>query len=166
MDTPDSREVDSQAGPARDLSGSEVASDGHEILLVEDNPGDVSLFRLAVAESNLRGELHVATTGAEALALLDDDEGPVSATSIDIVVLDLNLPDRSGLGVLEELKRDASLGTTPVLILSTSDDRSEIQEAYELGASAYLVKRMAFEDTVALVNALDAFWLEAVELPE
>ena len=166
MDAPDGREVDPRAGPTRGPSDGEATSSGHEILLVEDNPGDVNLFRLAVAECDLRGEVHVATTGAEALALLDEDDASVGAASIDIVVLDLDLPDVPGLAVLEELKRDASIGTTPVLILSTSDDRSEIEEAYELGASAYLVKRTAFDDMVTLVDALETFWLEAVELPE
>lgn len=135
---------------------------GHEILLVEDNPADVDLFRLALEESQIPGTLHVATTGEEALSLLETGDGP----SFDLIVLDLKLPGKSGLEVLAALQRTEPVETTPVIVLSTSSSQGEIRAAYERGANAYLTKRGNFEDTVSLVTALNEFWLHAAELPE
>lgn len=136
-----------------------ASSSAFRILVVEDNPGDVVLLRYALEESAVDGSLHAVRSGEEALALLGGDE------SFDLVVLDVDLPGRSGLEVLRALKTEGPVETTPVLILSTSDDEDAVREAYELGANAYLVKRQTFEDTVALVKAIDAFW-RIVELPK
>lgn len=130
----------------------------HEILLVEDNPSDVDLFKAAMAESDVDGTLRVAQTGDQGLTVLEEE-------SVDIAILDLHLPDKSGLRVLEELNQDADPAATPVLIFSSAAEAAEIREAYELGANAYLVKRFDFEDTVDLVDSLNDFWLEAAELP-
>lgn len=168
MDAQDGHEVGAPDGLKRGPSGGEErgASSGREILLVEDNPGDVALFQQAIDESDVRGELRVADCGDDALAILDDDLTPTASGSIDIVVLDLDLPGKSGLAVLEELKQDPGLQPIPVIVLSSSDDGREVRRAYELGANAYLVKRMRFSETLALVEALAAFWFEAAELPE
>lgn len=131
----------------------------HELLLVEDNPADIRLFKLALAESDMRGTLRTATSGETALAILEEDP-------IDLVILDLDLPARSGLDVLKELDEDSVNSATPILIFSTSDDPDEVREAYQFGANAYMVKRMDFNDTVALVDALDEFWLNTAELPK
>ena len=131
----------------------------HEILLVEDNPADVDLFKLALAESDIPGVLRTAPTGEDALSILAEE-------SMDLVILDLNLPVKSGLDVLEELRDGSTTSTTPILILSSSDDPEDICEAYELGANAYIVKRMDFDDTVSLVEALNEFWLNTAELPQ
>lgn len=138
---------------------------GHEILLVEDNPADVDLFRLALEEADTSVGLHVARTGNAAISLLDDRSELDDGSSIDLVVLDLQLPDKSGLEVLEETKREGPTETTPIVVLSTSSAPSEIQAAYDLGANAYLIKRADFEETVALVKALISFWLTTAELP-
>lgn len=168
MDAPNRHRLDGPDGLKRGPSQDEAAGGGggHEILLVEDNPGDVALFREAIDESDVRGVIHVATTGDDALSMIDGGDGPASGTSIDLVVLDLDLPDKPGFAVLEELKEDPTVRTTPVVVLSTSDDRGEVQRAYELGANAYLVKRMRFADTVAVLDALGAFWFGVAELPE
>lgn len=136
-----------------------------DVLLVEDNPGDAELFRLAFEESELPGTLHEVADGAAALAFLRDEAGPDSAPPVDIIVLDLNLPEVHGTEVLAEIRADPALRRTPVLILSTSDADDDINEAYDLGANAYMTKPMAFDDTVALVDALDSFWFTVGELP-
>lgn len=142
------------------------SSADHEILLVEDNPGDAALFRHSLAESDIQAGLHVSSTGEDALSFLEDRGGSGDGLSIDLIVLDLNLPGKSGIEVLEELKGEAPMEATPILILSTSGDQNEIQRAYELGANAYLVKRTDFEDIVSLMQVLEEFWLTTAELPD
>lgn len=130
----------------------------NEILLVEDSPRDIELFRLALSESDLDGVLRTAPSGEKALEILEEE-------SMDIIILDINLPGKQGLEILEELRSKTSSRATPVLIFSSSDDPDEIRESYELGANAYIVKRMDFGETVELVEALDHFWLHTAELP-
>lgn len=142
------------------------ASADHSILLIEDNPADVDLLRLALEESNIPVTLHVSTTGSEALSFVEDRADSGDGTSIDLIMLDLNLPGKPGLEVLEELKQERPIETTPILILSSSKDRKEIQKAYELGANAYLVKRTDFGDAASLVQGVEEFWLTMAELPE
>lgn len=139
--------------------------DGPDILLVEDNPGDVELFQLAFEESDIPGTLHVASDGVAALAFLRDEENSGTAPPVDIVILDLNLPEKHGTEVLREIRDDPDLKTIPVLILSTSGAKEDINQAYYLGANAYLTKRMAFDDTLTLVEALNNFWFEVTSLP-
>lgn len=136
-----------------------------DVLLVEDNPGDAELFRLAFEESELPGTLHEVSDGAAALAFLRDEGGPDSSPPVDIIVLDLNLPEVHGTEVLAEIRGDPALRRTPVLILSTSEADEDINEAYDLGANAYMTKPMAFDDTLALVDALNSFWFTVGELP-
>lgn len=138
----------------------------HEILLVEDNPADANLFRLALAESDIPAVLHVVTRGEEGLSFLEDQRDTGEEVPVDLVVLDLNLPGKSGLEVLKELKQEVPIEATPILILSTSNNREEIREAYKLGANAYLVKRTDFEDILSLVESLEEFWLTTAELPD
>lgn len=142
------------------------ASANHEILLIEDNPADVDLFRLALEESDIPATLHVATTGDEGLAFLEGRADSGDVGPLDLIVLDMNLPGKSGLEVLKELKQEVPIEATPILILSTSEDPGEIREAYKLGANAYLVKRTDFKDLVSLVESLEDFWLTMAELPE
>ena len=169
MDPPERRRLDgpgsSLQGPAAHQVTGPPRGGRHEILLVEDNPGDVALFQEAVEESEVRGRLRVASTGADALSMVEAGDAPASEPPVDLVVLDLDLPDRPGLAVLEALKGDPDTRPIPVVILSTSDDRADVRRAYELGANAYFEKRMHFAETVALVEALRAFWFEAAELP-
>lgn len=143
-----------------------VASATYEILLIEDNPADADLFRLALEESDIPATPHVATNGDEGLSFLENRGATGAGASVDLIVLDLNLPGKSGLEVLEELKQEMPIETTPILILSTSKNREEIREAYKLGANAYLAKRTDFKDIVSLVESLEEFWLTMAELPE
>ena len=138
----------------------------HAILLIEDNPADVDLFRLALEESDIPATLHVATTGDEGISFLIDRATTTDGSPVDLIVLDLDLPDKSGLEVLEELKQEVPIETTPILILSSSKNQKEIQKAYQLGANAYLVKRTDFNDIVSLVQSLEEFWLQTAELPD
>ena len=135
------------------------------VLLVEDNQGDVELFRLAFDESDLPGELHVVNSGSEALSFLRGEEESTPSTPIDIIVLDLNLPDVHGSEVLATIRADPDLKRTPVLILSTSGSVEDINNAYDLGANAYMTKPMEFDDTLALVDSLNSFWFAVTELP-
>lgn len=160
MDAPERHEGTVPDNPAN------VPPDGYEILLIEDNPRDADLLRLAFAESRPETTFHVATTGEEALTLLADESGRVASSAIDVVVLDLDLPGMNGLEVLDELKRDPSTVTTPVLVMSTVDDDETVRAAYENGANAYLRKRADFEGTAALVEALETFWLAVATLPD
>ncbi|WP_167768578.1 response regulator [Haloarcula amylovorans] len=130
-----------------------------ELLLVEDNPADIELFKHALSESDFEGTLRTATTGTQALQVLQEE-------AMDLAILDINLPGKSGIEVLAELNDESEVGSTPILIFSSSDDPKQIRKAYELGASAYIVKRMDFEDTVSLVKTLQEFWLNAAELPD
>lgn len=129
-----------------------------EILLVEDNPADVDLFKLALAESNIEGTLRIAATGEKALTIIREE-------TMDLIILDLHMPGKSGMDVLGELKAGIDSTVTPILIFSTSDNPADVREAYELGANAYLTKRMDFEETVKLVETLNEFWFNAAELP-
>ena len=136
-----------------------------EILLVEDDPGDVTLLREAMDASDVRGNLRVAQNAEEALSLLDGSGDGPSPPAVDVVVLDLDLPGMSGLEFLDALNADPARRTTPVLVLSGSARGDDVAAAYERGANAYLVKRGTFEGTVGLVEAIDAFWAGLVELP-
>jgi CheY-like chemotaxis protein len=170
MDPSDRHRPDASGGRTRASWRDEVAGGGtrddHGLLLVEDNPGDVALFLEAVEESDVRGEVTVATSGDDALAVIRGDDGSTPGAAVDLVVLDLDLPGRSGLAVLEELKMDPETRAIPVVILSASRDRAMVRRAYDLGANAYLVKRASFADTVGLVDALQTFWFDVAELPE
>lgn len=168
MDASDGPDTSVPVGRERGAVGGEHRGPSSRpgLLLVEDNQGDADLFRHAVEESDLEGTLRVATTGEEAITMLTGADSSAAVESIDLVVLDLNLPDRSGLEVLAALRDDPSTRRIPVLMLSTSEDRADVRSAYRLGANAYLVKRDDYEETVGLVEALNAFWLEAATLPE
>jgi two-component system, chemotaxis family, response regulator Rcp1 len=129
------------------------------LLLIEDNLGDVGLVREAIAPFIEQGMLQFSTVedGTKALAFLRHQE-PYSAASPDLVLLDLNLPVRSGSEVLAELKQDAELRYIPVVVLTTTANPQDINRCYEMGASAYLVKPMELEQFLSLVKITVAFW--------
>jgi chemotaxis family two-component system response regulator Rcp1 len=135
-----------------------------EILLVEDNPGDVRLMREALAEISVPHRLGVAETGGNALQILRR-EG-VEAPRPDLVLLDLNLPDMHGLAVLKAIKTDPALRRIPVVVFSSSEKREEVAEAYNLNANSYIAKPVELADFIRVVKGVEEFWLTVVKLPK
>jgi len=138
----------------------------YSILLVEDNPGDVNLVREALAESPLRARLQVARDGAEALALLRREAPYAEAARPDLILLDLNLPRKSGHEVLQEIRRDPALRRIPVVVLSSSPAQSDIARSYEIGANCYIVKPFTLDRFLSTVRAIGDFWCGMAELPK
>lgn len=136
-----------------------------EILLVEDNPGDVDLTLEALDEAKIRNEVHVAEDGVEAMAFLRREGSYADAPRPDLVLLDLNMPRMDGRQVLEEVKKDADLRRIPIVVLTTSEDEQDVLDAYEHSANAYIVKPVDFQQFFGTIRALEDFWLTVVRLP-
>lgn len=136
-----------------------------EILLVEDNPGDVDLTLEALDEAKIRNEVHVAEDGVEAMAFLRREGSYADAPRPDLVLLDLNMPRMDGREVLEEVKKDADLRRIPIVVLTTSEDEQDVLDAYEHSANAYIVKPVDFQQFFGTIRALEDFWLTVVRLP-
>jgi chemotaxis family two-component system response regulator Rcp1 len=136
-----------------------------QLLLVEDNPGDVRLTREAFREANGSVRLHVASDGVEAMAFLKREGVNVDAPRPDFILLDLNLPRMDGREVLSRIKADDSLRTIPTVILTTSDADADILHSYELNSNAYLKKPVTLEAFDSLVRSISDFWLTNVILP-
>jgi chemotaxis family two-component system response regulator Rcp1 len=135
-----------------------------EILLVEDNPGDVRLTKEALKDAKVRNNLHVAVDGVEALAFLRQHGAHAAAPRPDVILLDLNLPKKNGREVLEEIKHDDGLRHIPVVILTTSQAEQDIVESYRLRANAYVTKPVDLEQFLKVVRSIEEFWLEIVKL--
>jgi CheY-like chemotaxis protein len=135
-----------------------------EILLVEDNPGDVRLTREALKDAKVRNTLHVAMDGVEALAFLRKEGKHAAAPRPDLILLDLNLPRKNGREVLEEIKQDDALSHIPIVILTTSQAELDIVESYRLHANAYVTKPVDLEQFLKVVGSIEEFWLEIVKL--
>ena len=140
---------------------------GHaiEILLVEDNPGDVRLTREALKEAKVRNSLSVASDGVEAMAFLRREGIYSMAPRPDIVLLDLNLPKKDGRQVLTEVKADPELRRIPVVILTTSKAEEDIIKTYDLHANCFVTKPVDFDQFVKVVQSIEQFWLFIVTLP-
>lgn len=136
-----------------------------EILLVEDNPGDVRLTREALKEGKVCNNLHVAEDGDKALAFLRQGGNGAGASRPDLILLDLNLPKRDGREVLAEIKSDPSLRRIPVVILTTSRAEEDILKTYDLHANCYITKPVDLEQFISVVKAIEDFWLTIVKLP-
>jgi CheY-like chemotaxis protein len=136
-----------------------------EILLVEDNPGDVRLTREAWKEGKLRNNLHVAEDGVEALAFLRRQGRHGDAARPDLILLDLNLPRKDGREVLAEIKQDPNLKHIPVVILTTSKAEQDILKTYDLHANCYITKPLDMDQFIRVVKSIEEFWLETVTLP-
>jgi CheY-like chemotaxis protein len=138
-----------------------IASAPIEILLVEDNPGDVRLTVEALSDTKVRNNLHVARDGVEAMEMLKRANNPIRP---DLILLDLNLPRKDGREVLEEVKRDDALRHIPVVILTTSQAEQDILQSYRLSASAFITKPVDLDQFFRVVQSLERFWLEIVKL--
>ena len=136
-----------------------------EILLVEDNPGDVRLTQEAFKDSKMRNNLYVVEDGVEALQFLNQEASYVNAPRPDIILLDLNLPRMSGREVLEAIKNDDTLKLIPVVILTTSDDERDIVASYALHANCYITKPVDMKQFVTIVQNVKDFWFTIVKLP-
>jgi two-component system, chemotaxis family, response regulator Rcp1 len=137
-----------------------------EILLVEDNPGDVRLTQEALADAKVRNNLHVADNGEEAMSFLRRQGKYDHAPRPDIVLLDLNLPKKNGMEVLDEMKHDTGLRTIPVVILTTSEAERDISKAYNSHANCYIAKPLDLDQFVQVIQTIEAFWFSIVKLPQ
>ncbi|WP_442942671.1 response regulator [Nostoc sp.] len=136
-----------------------------EVLLVEDNPGDAQLTRIALEESKISIHLNVVEDGVEAMAFLRKQDKYVKAAHPDIVLLDLNLPRKDGREVLAEIKGDENLKRIPVVVLTTSQAEEDILKAYNLCANCYITKPVDFDQFVKIVQSIENFWFAIVKLP-
>jgi len=136
-----------------------------EILLVEDNPGDVGLTRETLKDSKLLNHMSVAENGVEALAFLRREGKYVNATRPDLILLDLNLPKKDGREVLAEIKSDEQLRRIPVVVLTTSSTEQDILRTYDLHANCYITKPVDLDQFIAVVKAIGEFWFAIVKLP-
>jgi two-component system, chemotaxis family, response regulator Rcp1 len=136
-----------------------------EVLLVEDNPGDVRLTREALKEGKVRNNLHVVSDGAEALAFLGRQGQYETAVRPDLILLDLNLPKKDGRQVLEEIKNDPVLRLIPVVILTSSQAEQDILRAYDLHANCYVTKPVDLDQFITVVKSIESFWFSIVKLP-
>jgi chemotaxis family two-component system response regulator Rcp1 len=135
-----------------------------EILLVEDNPGDVRLTREALRDGKVGNRLHVAMDGVEAMAFLRKEGAHADAPTADLVLLDLNLPRKSGREVLEEIKQDEKLKHIPVVILTSSQAEQDVLASYRLNANAFVTKPVDLEQFLKVVQSIEHFWVEVVKL--
>jgi CheY-like chemotaxis protein len=136
-----------------------------EILLVEDDPGDVLMTQEAFQEHKVSNRLTVVNDGVEALAYLRREGAYADAPRPDLVLLDLNLPRRDGREVLAEIKGDPNLLDIPVVVLTTSQAEEDVLASYRLHANAYVTKPVDFERFIAVVRQIDQFFVTVVKLP-
>lgn len=136
-----------------------------EILLVEDNPGDVRLTTEALNEAKVRNRLTVVEDGVEALAYLRREGRYADAAVPDVILLDLNLPKKNGHEVLAEIKADPVLKRIPVVVLTTSKADEDIVRSYNLHANCYISKPVDLEQFLIVVQSIEDFWLTIVKLP-
>ncbi len=136
-----------------------------EILLVEDNPGDVRLTVEVLKDARVRNNMSMVNDGAEAMAFLRHEGKYAGASRPDLVLLDLNLPKKDGREVLAEIKADPDLRRIPVVVLTVSRDEVDILKSYDLYANCYITKPINLEQFINVVRSIEDFWLTIVKLP-
>ncbi len=136
-----------------------------EILLVEDNPGDIRLTQEALKEGNIPHNLHTVMDGAEAISYLFKEGKYTDAKVPDLILLDLNLPKKDGRDVLARIKTDPKLKRIPVVVLTTSNAETDISRAYDLHANCYITKPVDFNRFIEVIKSIEQFWLTIVRLP-
>lgn len=136
-----------------------------EVLLVEDDPGDVMMIREAFEENKLRNRLSVVSDGVEALEFLRQQGKYADAPRPDLILLDLNLPRRDGREVLSDVKSDPALRAIPVVVLTTSSAEEDILRSYDLHANAFVTKPVDFDSFVDVIRQIDEFFVSVVKLP-
>jgi chemotaxis family two-component system response regulator Rcp1 len=136
-----------------------------QILLVEDSPGDAYLVQTALQESTLPLHLTVAEDGEQALAFIRRSAPDADAVRPDLILLDLNLPQKNSQEVLRELKSDPTLGAIPVVVLTTSQAPEDIRQSYALQANAYVMKPLELDHFLQVLKAIADFWCTVARLP-
>ncbi len=136
-----------------------------QILLVEDNPGDVRLTQEILKEAVVPNRIHAVKTGVEALAFLKQQGPYANAPRPDLILLDLNLPKKSGHEVLDEIKADEKLKRIPVVVLTTSSADQDIARAYDAHANCYITKPIDLKQFLKAMKAIEEFWFTVVKLP-
>ncbi len=144
-----------------DVSGKVI-----DILLVEDNPGDVRLAREALKEAKVRNELFVCEDGVKAMELLHKKGEYAGTPRPDLILLDLNLPRKNGREVLKEIKADEDLKRIPVVVLTVSKAEEDVERSYNNYANAYITKPLDFEQFMVVMKSIENFWLNIVRLPQ
>jgi CheY-like chemotaxis protein len=136
-----------------------------EVLLVEDNPGDAQLTRIALSDGKMCINLSLTEDGVDALAFLRKQGKYADAPRPDLILLDLNLPRKDGREVLADVKADPGLKRIPVVVLTTSQSDTDILQAYELAANCFITKPVDFDQFVKIVQTIEDFWFTVVKLP-
>jgi chemotaxis family two-component system response regulator Rcp1 len=141
------------------------SADTVEVLLVEDNPGDVRLIQEAMTGSKVQAHLNVVTDGEQAMAFLRREKTFAAAVRPNLILMDLNLPRKDGREVLIDLDADPALRDIPVVVLTSSAAERDIRRAYELHANCYLTKPADLEEFIRVVQLIEDFWISTVKLP-
>lgn len=136
-----------------------------EVLLVEDNPGDVRLMVEALKGAKVNNNLHVVNNGEAAMAFLRKEDDYAGVPTPDLIMLDLNLPKKDGREVLEEIKGDSLLKHIPVVVITTSAAEEDILKSYKLHANCYITKPVNFGQFTKVVQSIEEFWFTVVKLP-
>jgi chemotaxis family two-component system response regulator Rcp1 len=136
-----------------------------DILWVEDSVTDITLVRQALKDSNILHNLHFVYDGIQALEYLRNDGAFITEPIPDLIVLDLNMPRKNGLEVLQEIKNDPKLKLIPVLILSTSTSEDDILASYALNANCFISKPFEYDQFVSIIKNIEQFWLSNAKLP-
>ena len=137
-----------------------------EILLVEDNPGDIRLIKEILKEGRINNNLNITEDGEEAMEFLRKEGEFANSPRPDLILLDLNLPKKDGREVLEEIKEDENLRRIPVVVLTTSKAEKDILKSYDMHANSYITKPVDFDQFIKVIKSIEDFWLEVVKLPE
>lgn len=136
-----------------------------EVLLVEDNPGDAHLTRIALEDSKISIHLNVVEDGVEAIEFLRKQEKYLQVPRPDLILLDFNLPKKDGREVLAEIKGDENLKRIPVVVLTTSQAEEDVIKAYNLAANCYITKPVDLDQFIKIVRSIEDFWFAIVKLP-
>jgi two-component system, chemotaxis family, response regulator Rcp1 len=136
-----------------------------DILLVEDNPGDIELTKMAFSNARIRNNLYVVENGDQAMDFLSQKGDYCNVPRPDIILLDLHLPGKDGWEVLADIKEDDDLKDIPVIILTTSKAEEDVIRTYKLHANSYIQKPVDVNEFIATIRSLEDFWLTVVKLP-
>ncbi|MFN3939931.1 MAG: response regulator [Chitinophagales bacterium] len=140
-------------------------NDVMQILLVEDNPGDIRLTQEALKEGDMPNVLHVVKDGVEAMEFLRKKGKYAESPTPDIILLDLNLPRKDGREVLADIKTDENLKMIPVIVLTTSDTDRDIIKSYKLHANCFITKPVDLELFIFIIRQIETFWFRVIKLP-